>query len=126
MRMRTTFGFFARASGCATAAGNAEAMKKTPRRRWPKNRGSISPRSSHVRVRTSRRLSIVVGPGSVYVRVRSTQSERSARSPAGQRGRLFHPFRHLRFVELIVLVDIDVAHLLVLAGAGRDRSQRRT
>src|SRR5262245_43723196 len=44
---------------------------------------------------------------------------------AGQRGGLLHPVRHLRLVELIVFVDIAVAHVLVLAGTGRGRSQKR-
>src|SRR6266436_905417 len=43
---------------------------------------------------------------------------------AGQRGRLLHPVRHLRLVELVALVDVDVARVHALAGAGRDRSQR--
>src|SRR4029434_1915486 len=33
--------------------------------------------------------------------------------------------RHLRLVELVAFVDVEVAHALVLAGARRDRSQRR-
>jgi hypothetical protein len=47
------------------------------------------------------------------------------RSPAGQGGRLPDPRRHLRFVEF-VLVDIDVAHVLVLGLARGDRTERRT
>src|SRR5438128_10762004 len=47
------------------------------------------------------------------------------RNPAGQRGGLLHPRRHLRLVELVALVDVDVARVLALAGTGRDRSQRR-
>src|SRR5229473_760325 len=43
---------------------------------------------------------------------------------AGQRGRLLHPVRHLRLVEFVAFVDVDVARVLALAGAGRDRSQR--
>ncbi len=52
-------------------------------------------------------------------------SGRSARLPAGQRGGLLHPRRHLRLVELVVFIDVDIARVLALAGAGRDRSQRR-
>src|SRR5258707_7923800 len=44
---------------------------------------------------------------------------------AGQRGGLLHPVRHLRLVELVGLVDVDVARVLALAGAGRHRPQRR-
>src|ERR1700687_4909810 len=40
---------------------------------------------------------------------------------AGQRGGLLHPVRHLRLVELVAFVDVDVARVLALAGAGRDR-----
>src|SRR3984893_16114247 len=43
---------------------------------------------------------------------------------AGQRGGLLYPVRHLRLVELVAFVDADVARVLALAGAGRDRSQR--
>jgi hypothetical protein len=46
-------------------------------------------------------------------------------NPAGQRGGLLHPIRHLRLVELVAFVDVDVARVLALAGAGRDWSQRR-
>src|SRR5947207_12874123 len=47
------------------------------------------------------------------------------RNPAGRRGGLLHPRRHLRLVELVVFMDVDIARVLALAGAGRDRSQRR-
>ncbi len=47
------------------------------------------------------------------------------REPAGQRGGLLHPGRHLRLVELVVFVDVDPAHVLAAVRAtGRDRSQR--
>lgn len=39
---------------------------------------------------------------------------------AGQRGGLFHPIRHLRLVEFVAFVDVDVARVLALASAGRD------
>jgi hypothetical protein len=45
------------------------------------------------------------------------------RDPAGQGGCLPDPRPHLRLVELVVLVDVDVAHVLVLGLAGRERSQ---
>src|SRR5919106_5855337 len=48
---------------------------------------------------------------------------RGARNPAGQRGRLLHPGRHLRLVE-IVLVDVDPARVLPRA-SGWNGSQRR-
>src|SRR5947207_13272363 len=44
---------------------------------------------------------------------------------AGQKARLLHPSGELRFVELVVLVDIEVAPLFALGLAGRDRTQRR-
>src|ERR1700694_2466078 len=47
------------------------------------------------------------------------------RNPAGQRGGLLHPRRHLRLVELVVLMDVEVAHFLVLGLAGGDRTERR-
>ncbi len=43
---------------------------------------------------------------------------------AGQLAGLLHPGRELSFVELVVLVDVEVAHLLVLGRAGRERTQR--
>src|SRR5262245_4614399 len=48
------------------------------------------------------------------------------RGPAGQRGRLLHPLRHLCLVDLVVLVDVNPAHLLALRrGTSGDWSQRR-
>src|SRR6185295_5157509 len=44
---------------------------------------------------------------------------------AGQSARLLHPGGELRFVELVVLVDVEVARVLGLGRAGRDGSQRR-
>src|SRR5882757_2152157 len=44
---------------------------------------------------------------------------------AGQRGGLLHPVRHLRLVKLVAFADVDVARVLALAGAWRNRSQRR-
>src|SRR5712672_110356 len=38
---------------------------------------------------------------------------------------LLHPVRHLRLVELVAFVDVDITRVLALAGAGRDRPQRR-
>src|ERR1700674_4722 len=49
---------------------------------------------------------------------------RSARIPAGQRGDLLPPGRHLRLVE-IALVDVDPARVLARA-SGWNGSQRRT
>jgi hypothetical protein len=46
-------------------------------------------------------------------------------NPAGQRGGLLHPGSHLRLVELVAFVDVDVARVLAPARTGRDRSQRR-
>src|SRR5687768_12255979 len=47
------------------------------------------------------------------------------RDPAGQGSRLPDPRRQLRLVELVVLVDVEVAHFLVLGLARRDGTQRR-
>jgi len=44
---------------------------------------------------------------------------------AGQKGRLLHRGGELSFVELVVLMDIEVAHLPVLGRSRRDRTQRR-
>src|SRR5688572_15222747 len=44
---------------------------------------------------------------------------------AGQKSRLPHPGGELRFVERVVLMEVEVAHVLVLRRAGRDRTQRR-
>src|SRR5262249_13031580 len=44
---------------------------------------------------------------------------------AGQLAGLLHPSGELSLVELVVLVDVQIAHLLVLGLAGRDRTQRR-
>ena len=42
---------------------------------------------------------------------------------AGQKARLLHPSGELSFVELVVLVDVEVAHFLVLGLAGGERTQ---
>ena len=48
------------------------------------------------------------------------------RSP-GNAARLLHPSGELGFVELVVLVDVEVAHVLLLGlrRAGRDAATRR-
>jgi hypothetical protein len=45
--------------------------------------------------------------------------------PAGDGSRLLDPGRQLLLVELVVLVDVEVAHFLVVGLAGGDRTQRR-
>ena len=40
---------------------------------------------------------------------------------AGQLARLPHPGSELSFVELVVLADVEVAHVLVLGSPRRDR-----
>src|SRR3954468_11316405 len=47
----------------------------------------------------------------------------SALAPAGQRAGLLHPVRELSLVELLVLVDVEIAHVVVLGLAGRERTQ---
>src|SRR6185436_1110463 len=46
------------------------------------------------------------------------------RDPSGQGSRLPDPCRQLRLVELVVLMDVEIAHFLVLGLAGRDRMKR--
>src|SRR3979409_155614 len=55
------------------------------------------------------------------------RNPRTARSHsfAGQAARLLHPGGELSFVELVVLMDVEVAHFFLLGLAGRDRTQRR-
>src|SRR5262252_9735582 len=53
------------------------------------------------------------------------KSSGSRPEEAGQPGGLLYPVRHLRLVELVALADVDVARVLALAGARRERSQRR-
>src|SRR5262245_52841526 len=45
--------------------------------------------------------------------------------PARQRGRLPEPRHQLCLVELVVLADVEGAHVLRRGLAGRDRAQRR-
>jgi hypothetical protein len=42
-----------------------------------------------------------------------------------QSAALLHPTGELSFVEFVVLVDVEVARVLALGLAGRDRTQRR-
>src|SRR5437870_8545359 len=44
---------------------------------------------------------------------------------AGQLAGLLHPSGELSFVELVVLVDVEVAHFLLFGLAGGNRTQRR-
>src|SRR5436190_15704446 len=44
---------------------------------------------------------------------------------AGQLARLLHPTGELSFVKLVVRMDVEVARVLALGSAGRDRTQRR-
>src|SRR5688572_20498205 len=65
-------------------------------------------------------------PANITARMRASPGGRLAlRAPAGQGGRLPDPRRHLHLVELVVLVDVEVARLLVLGRAWGDRTQRR-
>src|SRR3546814_1757969 len=50
---------------------------------------------------------------------------RPSHSFTGQLAGLLHPSGDLRLVELVVLVDVEVAHFLVLGLAGGHRAQRR-
>ena len=56
---------------------------------------------------------------------RRSDRARQSHSRAGQPAGLLHPGGELRLVELVVLVDVEVAHVLVLGLAGRDGTQRR-
>ncbi len=38
---------------------------------------------------------------------------------------MLHPGGELSFVELVVLMDVEIAYFLLLGPAGRDRTQRR-
>src|SRR6185503_4511137 len=44
---------------------------------------------------------------------------------AGQSACLLHPIGELFFIDLIILADVEVAHVLLLGLAGRKRTQRR-
>jgi len=48
-----------------------------------------------------------------------------SQSFAGQLAGLLHPSGELSFVELLVPVDVEVAHFLLLALAGGEWTQRR-
>src|SRR6476660_5886712 len=52
-------------------------------------------------------------------------SNRSGPAPAGQLAGLLDPGGKLSFVELVALMDVEVAHVLLLGLAGWDRAQRR-
>jgi hypothetical protein len=84
------------------------------------------------------RAQVLVGHRSAPVRVarpllsrerpfRATQAPRDFPLTCARRtiGWLASPSGELSFVELAVLVDVEVAHFLVLGCAGRDRTQRR-
>jgi hypothetical protein len=54
---------------------------------------------------------------------RSAKVGPALRDPAGQLRCLPNPTRHELLIELVVLVDIEVAHFLVLGLAGEERTQ---
>src|SRR6266566_2458484 len=53
------------------------------------------------------------------------RNDLSGLAPAGQFAGLLHPSGELSFIELVVLVDVQVARVLALGLAGGDRTQRR-
>jgi hypothetical protein len=57
----------------------------------------------------------------------SAHAPRTGRSHsfAGQLAGLLHPSGELSFVELVVLMDVEVARVLALGLAAGDRTQRR-
>src|SRR5436190_485779 len=61
------------------------------------------------------------------VTAHATHAPRTGRSHsfAGQLAGLLHPSGELSFVELVVLMDVEVARVLALGLAGGDRTQRR-
>src|SRR5260370_14638365 len=61
------------------------------------------------------------------VTAHATHAPRTGRSKsfAGQLAGLFHPSGELSFVDLVVLMDVEVARVLALGLAGGDRTQRR-
>src|SRR5262249_3777454 len=63
-------------------------------------------------------------PSSPCLATHAPRPDRS-HSFAGQLAGLLHPIGELRLVELVVLVDVEVAHFLLLGLAGRARTQRR-
>src|SRR5438874_3583300 len=60
----------------------------------------------------------------IVVVARPSLDYRRSHSFAGQLAGLLHPSGELCFVELVVLVDVEVAHFLLLGLAGGDRTQR--
>src|ERR1700722_13491123 len=60
--------------------------------------------------------------------VHATHAPRTGRSHsfAGQLAGLLHPSGELSFVDLVALMDVEVAHLLLLGLAEGDRTQRRS
>src|ERR1700682_1448195 len=50
---------------------------------------------------------------------------RGSHAHARQSARLLHPGDELGFVELVVLMDVEAAHLFALGPAGRNTTQRR-
>src|SRR5215831_13693149 len=72
--------------------------------------------------RVSTMVAIAAGTADCHTRAARAWLAR----PAGQRGGLPHPGGQLRFVELVVLVDVEVAHFLMLGPAGGDRTQRHS
>src|SRR5262249_24884669 len=55
------------------------------------------------------------------IAMRSHLAPGRSHSFAGQLARLHHPIGELSFVELVVLVDVEVAHFLLLRLAGGER-----
>lgn len=58
------------------------------------------------------------------MRLSRIDNQHCSHSLAGQSAGLLHPGGELSFVELVVLMDVQVTHFLLLGFAWRDRAER--
>ena len=68
---------------------------------------------------------LMAGPRIFRVGASGQVRDRPSHAFARQLAGLLHPGGELAFVELVVLVDVEVARVLALGFARRDRAQRR-
>src|SRR3954447_11875219 len=99
-------------------------MRHAPAPARPSWRGSRRDSQSSLKRRRERRITGESG-SRAHLRLDAGGVPRRASGlgPAGQQAGLLPPIRELSFVELLVLVDVEVPHVLLLGLPWRERTK---